>query len=163
VAALLGAALAVACGGAGDVGRVEDPNAIFDAFPLYPGTDLDGAPAPPAGLVGGDIHHFDDDRRFFVAGPNPTQGSVLAFYSEEVPQLGWEVEDPVKPRIEEMKNYCPKMALSDATAGTPLGSFVTCLGFVKDDVRMIISVPIQLQLNPIAAQGVSYHVHLEPR
>jgi hypothetical protein len=68
-----------------------------------------------------------------------------------VPKLGWEKEHLPKPKAKDMQNYC-------SASGA-----VTCLSFTKEDVRMIVSAPIQLQLNPIATQGVSYHFHLEKR
>jgi hypothetical protein len=93
----------------------------------------------------------------FIASSALTKDEVLDYYSTELPKKGWEKEDPVEPNAEEMQNYC---SASDATPGT--GSFITCLGFVKDDVRLIVSAITPLQLNPIATQGVSFHMFLEP-
>jgi hypothetical protein len=126
----------------------DDLTAIYDTITFYPGSTIDGGPVAPATLVLGHMETFVNDRRMFLASSSTTKDEVLDYYAKEIPKLGWEKEDPPDPQAEDMQNYC--------AAG-----FVTCHSYIKDDVRMIISAPIQLQLNPISTQGVSYHFHLE--
>ncbi len=137
------------CGGGDD--EPENLRDIYETLAFYPGSTIDGpndGAVGPATLVRGDIETFKNDRRMFLASSSVTKDDVLEFYAEEIPKLGWEKEDPPDPQAEDMQNYCS-------------ASFVTCHSYIKDDVRMIISAPIQLQLNPISTQGVSYHFHLE--
>ena len=147
---LLGAAavLAVACGGSS---KPLDPTSIYNTITFFPGSTIDRGPVAPAALAKFDIKTFKNDRRMFLASASVTKDDVLNYYSQELPKLGWEKEDPAKPKAKDMQNYC-----SAAPA-------ITCLSFTKEGVRMIVSAPIQLQLNPSATQGVSYHFHLEKR
>ncbi len=148
--ALAAAALAVACGGAS---KPIDSAAIYDTIPFYPGSTTDGpnnGAVAPATLARGNIETFKHDRRMFVTSATITKDDVLNYFAEEIPKLGWEKEDPPKPKAKDMQNYCS-------------ASFVTCLSFTKDGVRMIVSAPIQLQLNTLSTQGVSHHIHLENR
>jgi hypothetical protein len=145
--ALSAAVLAAACGGSSEPKNLTK---IYDTVRFFPGSTIDGFAVPPAALARGNIATFKNDRRMFVASSTVTKDQVLDYYSQELPKLGWKKEDPAKPKAQDMKNYC--------SAG-----FVTCLSFLKDNVRMIVSAPIQLQLNPQSAQGVSYHFHLEGR
>lgn len=150
VLVLSSAVLSAACGGNSEPKNLQ---AIYDTITFFPGATIDGpnnGAVAPGGLTQGDINTFKDDRRMFIASTTTTREQVLDYYKTEIPKLGWNVEDPPKPKAKDMKNYCSV-------------DFVTCLSFVKDDVRMIVSAPIQLQLNPIATAGVSYHFHLEGR
>jgi hypothetical protein len=145
--ALSSGVLAAACGGNSEPKNL---TAIYDTITFFPGSTIDGGPVGPAGLSKGNIETFKSDRRMFIASATVTKDQVLDYYSKEIPKLGWKKEDPAKPKARDMQNYC--------SAG-----FVTCLSFLKDNVRMIVSAPIQLQLNPLSTQGVSYHFHLEGR
>jgi hypothetical protein len=147
VFALSLAVLAAACGGSSEPKNLTN---IYDTMKFFPGSTIDGGPAAPAGLAKGNIGTFKNDRRMFIETATITKDQVLDYYSQELPKLGWKKEDPAKPKAQDMKNYCS-------------ARFVTCLSFLKDNVRMIVSAPIQLQLNTLSAQGVSYHFHLEGR
>ncbi len=155
--------VAPGCGGGDE--EAADLRPILDTLPVFPGAAIDGpnnGANAPALLVQGDIEHFSNSRRMFVASATTTQTQVLDFFREEVPKLGWELEDPPDPNTPEMAGYCatpPPITVE----GTPIeqGRIVTCLGYTKDDVRLIVSAPIQLQLNPISTQGASYHLFLE--
>ena len=150
---LLGAAavLAVACGGSS---KPLDPTSIYNTITFFPGSTIDGpnnGAVAPAALAKFDIKTFKNDRRMFLASSTVGKDEILNYYAQQLPKLGWEKEDPPKPKAKDMQNYCSA------------SSVITCLSFTKEDVRMIVSAPIQLQLNPSATQGVSYHFHLEKR
>ena len=40
-------------------------------------------------------------------------------------------------------------------------TWVKCGSFVKNHVRVVVSVPLPLNLNPAAGEGANYHTHLE--
>jgi hypothetical protein len=142
---------------------IADPNAVHDSIPFYPGAILDGAPALPPGLGRAeDADDFQYDRRYFSEGGSASQQSVLNYFAEELPNEGWEVEDPVESDVAEIDALCPDMSIADATAGTPIG-LIHCAGYTKDDVRMVLIVAFPLGLNPSSPQGISYHVHLEAK
>ncbi len=150
VALLVGAAAVhAACGGGSDT--PQDLTSIYETITFFPGSTIDGGPVAPAALSQGDIATFKNDRRMFLASSTATKDEILNYYAEQLPKLGWEKEDPPKPKAKDMQNYCSSQGL------------ITCLGYTKDNVRMIVSAPIQLQLNTLATQGVSYHFHLEKR
>ncbi len=145
---LVGATIAAACGGSS---KPLDPTSIYNTITFFPGSTIDGGPVAPAVLSKFNMNTFKNDRRMFLASASVTKDEVLNYYAQELPKLGWEKEDPPKPKAKDMQNYCSAVGA------------ITCLSFTKEDVRMIVSAPIQLQLNPIATQGVSYHFHLEKR
>lgn len=144
---LSSAVLSAACGGSSEQ---KDLTSTYDTFAVFPGSTIDGIGAAPATLVKGNIKTFKNDRRMFIASSDATEEQVLAYFSKELPKSGWKKEDPPKPKAKDMKGYCPI-------------SYVTCLSFTKGDIRMIVSSTLQLQLNPLSTQGVSYHIHLESR
>lgn len=157
------AGFAVSCGGEDE--EPADLRPILDTLPVFPGSAIDGpndGANGPALLVEGEIESFRNSRRMFIASATTTKEQVLDFYRAEIPKLGWEAEDPPDPNTDEMVAYCAP-APPITVEGTPVeqADLITCMSYTKDDVRLIVSAPIQLQLNPISTQGVSFHLFLE--
>jgi len=143
------AGLGVACGGGGS-STPPDLTKTYDTISFYPGSSVDGGPVAPAGIIRYQVKDFVNDRRMAVLSPNITREQVLDYFSQDLPKRGWTKEDPPKPRTQVMKDYCKN-------------PIYTCLSFTKDDIRLIVSAPIQLGLNPEQTQGISYHIHLEKK
>jgi hypothetical protein len=144
--ALCGLLVAVACSDSEPL----DLTPVRDSLPVIPGSVINLEGGPPAGLVKGDLEVFKYDRRYFAGGHQVTREQLLDFYKEEMPKQGWELEEPTTSRYEEFRNYCN-------------AQFISCLGYVKEGARVIVSAPIQLSLNPIAPEGANYHLHVEER
>lgn len=139
------AALLAACGD----GEPPDFTPVRDSLPAFPGSTVYTEARPPLGLREGPVEHYRSDRTYFIGGTDQDKDDIFAFYQGELPKQGWQPEEPLRAS-EQLEAYCS-------------APWVSCLDYVREDVRLIISTPISLTFNPISTPGTTYHLHLEER
>lgn len=134
----------VACGGGGSP---PDLTPVRDALPLYPGASVVQQNAPPRPITSTNPKQFLYDRLYLVGGL-ATQEDITNGMKTALGQAGWQQEEPTKSQSKEIRRYCELV-------------WVQCESFLKEGVRVVVSVPLPLSLNPAAPQGANYHTHLE--
>ncbi len=140
------AAIAAACGSSGS-STPPDLSSTRDTLPIYPGASVVREGVRPNTVVEGSDSVFGYDRLYVIGGA-PKQDEMLSKMTELLTQAGWQQEDTPTSHSKGMRYYCS------------LG-YVKCASFVKDGVRAVVSVPLPLNLNPVAGEGANYHTHLE--
>ena len=87
------------------------------------------------------------DRTYFVSG-KITQDELLGAMVDLLQGAGWRIEDAPKSNNENLQPSLSSGVFKSAS-------------FAKDGVRVLILVPLPLQLNPQAPVGADYFVHFE--
>ena len=144
IAAAALAGVLVACGGGASP---PDLTPVRDALPLYPGASVIQENAAPTGIEGASLKQFVYDRLYLARGL-VTQEDIANGMKAELEKAGWQQEEPTRSKSKDMRTYCELV-------------WVQCESFVKEGVRVVVSVPLPLNFNPAAPQGANYHTHLE--